>query len=73
MSTLSIQENPNITGNRLLLVPEVAQNIYGKLQNDTFLKATQFDVSSLAEASEEVLRQSIIMEYKTKNDLRAVN
>ena len=32
MSTLSIQENPKITGNRLLLVPEVAQNIYGKLQ-----------------------------------------
>ena len=61
MSTLSIQENPNISGNRLLLVPEVAQNIYGKLQNDSFLKATQFDVSALSEASEEVLRQSIIM------------
>ena len=73
MSTLSIQENPNITGNRLLLVPEVTQNIYGKLQNDSFLKATQFDVTSLAAASEEVLRQSIIMEYQTKNDLNSFN
>ena len=73
MSTLSIQENPNITGNRLLLVPEVTQNIYGKLQNDSFLKATQFDVTSLAAASEEVLRQSIIMEYQTKNDLTSFN
>lgn len=73
MSTLSIQENPNISGNRLLLIPEVAQNIYGKLQNDSFLKANQFDVSALSEASEEVLRQSIIMEYKTKNDIRSFN
>ena len=35
-------------------------NIYGNIKSDTFLNASKFDVTALAQASEEVLKQNIL-------------
>ena len=55
-----IIDTPIIEGNRLVSIPETTQNIYGKLNNDSFLKVSQFDVTSLAKSSEEILKQNIM-------------
>ena len=77
-TSMQLKENPLIVGNRLQSIPETKENIYGKFNNDTFLKVNQFDVSSLAKATEETLTQNIINiilngENKPKENLDKIN
>ena len=68
MNPVQIQESPIIYGNQRKVLPTSDQkNIYGKLQNDTFLKVSQFDVTSLASSAEEILKQNIINVRCQKN------
>lgn len=63
-----IIENPLIQGNRLQLVPETKNDIYGKLKNDSFLKVSQFDITALSKTAEEVLKQNIMAHILSGND-----
>ena len=68
-SSSQIMENPNIIGNQRKSLPDSEQNkkLFGKLQNDTFLKVSQFDVTALATSAEEILKQNIINQYSNSS------
>ena len=69
-----IQEAPIIVGNQRKVIPQSDQkSIYGKLQNDAFLKVSQFDVTSLASAAEEILKQNIINSYQTNPEIDLID
>lgn len=72
MSThhIPILETPSIIGSNRKSVPDSEQNkkLFGKLNNDSFLKVSQFDVTSLSLAAEELLKRNILWELNEKSN-----